>query len=114
MTDPVHDRAVLDPAGLITDLVTAAEVAERLGRSRESVRLLIAGKRGSGRFPAPVSHLRARNRLWRWSDIAAWAGANADELARARLIAALNAALELRNTAPQLSEDVRSLVRSVA
>src|SRR5215216_7799955 len=70
------------------DLVTMSEIAERLGRTRESVRLLIAGERGPGNFPAPVSHLRSRNRLWRWSDVASWAGeADADERAKARLIA---------------------------
>jgi hypothetical protein len=48
------------------ELVTAAEIAQALGRSRESVRLLIFGKRGPGGFPAPASHLRSRGRLWRW------------------------------------------------
>src|SRR2546421_12108140 len=32
-------------------LVTMAEIADRLGRSRESVRLLISGGRGPGGFP---------------------------------------------------------------
>lgn len=85
------------------DLVTAAEIAERLGRSRESVRLLIAGKRGSGGFPTPVSHARQRNRLWRWSEVARWTGyADNAELERARIVAATNAALELRAINPRL------------
>lgn len=93
------------------DLVTMSEIAERLDRSRESVRLLIAGERGSGDFPAPVSHLRRRNRLWRWSDVAAWAGeADGDDLAKARLIAAVNAALELRTATPGLPDRDRDLV----
>ncbi len=95
------------------DLVTAAEIAQRLGRSRESVRLLIAGKRGRSQFPAPVSHLRSRNRLWRWADVAAWAGAEPAQVTRAQLIAALNAALELRNGSPCLPERARSLVDSL-
>jgi hypothetical protein len=79
------------------DLVTAAEIAERLGRSRESVRLLANGERGTG-FPAPVSHVRSRNRLWRWAEVATWdEKATPDELAAARVIAAANGALELRN-----------------
>ena len=40
------------------DIVTMAEIAERLDRTRESVRLLIAGRRGPGGFPPPVSHGR--------------------------------------------------------
>ena len=35
------------------DLVNAADIAQRLNRSRESVRLLIAGERGPGGFPPP-------------------------------------------------------------
>jgi hypothetical protein len=95
------------------DLVTASEIAERLGRTRESVRLLIAGKRGAGDFPAPVSHLRSRNRLWRWSDIVEWSDETSPaEVDRARLIAAFNAALELRTKEPDLPEEARPLVRS--
>lgn len=96
------------------DLVTASEIAERMGRSRESVRLLIAGERGAGDFPAPVSHLRSRNRLWRWSDVVAWAGeADASEVSRAHLIAAVNAALELRTKTEGLPESSRALVASL-
>src|SRR5262245_3893733 len=51
------------------DLVNASDIAQRLGRSRESVRLLIAGERGPGGFPPPVSHLKARGRLWRWAEV---------------------------------------------
>lgn len=92
------------------DLVTASEIAERLGRSRESVRLLVAGERGAGTFPAPVSHLRTRNRLWRWSDVAEWANeAGPAEVARARFIAAANAALELRAKATDLPKEARAL-----
>src|SRR5262245_7948659 len=79
------------------DLVTASEIAARLGRSRESVRLLIAGERGPGGFPAPASHLRTRWRLWRWSDVARWAesalGWSAPASDAALLIAAINQAL---------------------
>lgn len=95
------------------DFVTAAEIAERLGRTRESVRLLIAGERGPGTFPAPVSHLRTRNRLWRWSDVATWAGVDAPTMTQARLVAAVNAAVALRLTASELPEDERSFVTSL-
>lgn len=79
------------------DLVTMAEIAERLERSRESIRLLVAGRRGNGDFPPPVSHSRSRSRLWRWSEVSAWAGHTDDTGTRdARLIAVVNAALELR------------------
>jgi len=90
------------------DLVTASEIAGRLGRSRESVRLLIAGERGPGGFPSPVSHLRSRSRLWRWSDVARWfRGIDPDgaELERATFVAAVNEALELRHLRTELGKD---------
>lgn len=97
------------------DLVTMSEIAERLGRSRESVRLLVAGDRGPGGFPPPVSHLRARSRLWRWSEVAAWAKRHdqpADPVAAAE-IAAVNAALALRKSLAELPPAERKLVTSL-
>jgi len=96
------------------DLVTMSEIAERLGRTRESVRLLAAGERGAGDFPAPVSHLRSRFRLWRWSDVAAWAGMVSDEeRTRARFVALTNASLELRDLW-QLPRKERDSIRRLA
>jgi hypothetical protein len=97
------------------DLVTASEIAARLGRTRESVRLLIAGERGGGDFPAPVSHHRSRNRLWRWSEVAAWAEVKGGhELEQAQLLAAMNAALELRNRSATLPLQERERVEALA
>jgi hypothetical protein len=88
------------------DLVTASEIARRTARSRESVRLLIAGERGRGRFPAPISNLKGR-RLWRWADVAQWLTVSEPGIARlaadAGFIAALNAALEIRRHGSRLS-----------
>jgi hypothetical protein len=92
------------------DLVTQAEIARKLGRSRESIRLLAAGKRGGSGFPSPVSHLRGQHRLWRWSDVAAWAGADTTTIADASFVSAVNAALELRCAAARLPADTWSLV----
>jgi hypothetical protein len=55
------------------DLVTITDIAERLGRTGESVRLLIRGDRGPGGFPQPVTRLgRRRSRVWRWADVVEW------------------------------------------
>lgn len=94
------------------ELVTAADIARRLGRTRESVRLLIAGERGPGGFPAPASRLTERNRLWRWSDVTAWTG-ETPEL-NADVIAAVNAALELRDRSARLTDDKRRLLARLA
>ena len=93
------------------DLVTATEIADRLGRTRESIRLLAGGQRGDGSFPSPVSHARDRNRLWRWTDVLAWAG---QEPADAHLVAATNAALQLREQAGHLATDQRDALRKLA
>lgn len=97
------------------DLVTLSEIAQRLGRSRESVRLLAAGERGPGDFPPPVSHLKARSRLWRWSEVAAWAKRHDQpiDLTTATAIAAINAALTLRKTLADLGPTERKLVTSL-
>jgi hypothetical protein len=88
------------------DIVTMAEIAERLDRTRESVRLLIAGSRGPGGFPPPISHGRERGRLWRWSDVANWfEKLEPEEREAAHFIAAVNAALELRHSEDQMSDD---------
>jgi hypothetical protein len=90
------------------ELVTASAIAERMGRSRESVRLLIEGKRGPGGFPPPVPWVRGKTRLWEWADVARWFNeALSEEPAvtePAAFIAALNGALEVRQRAPELSD----------
>jgi len=97
------------------DLVTLSEIAQRMGRSRESVRLLAAGERGPGDFPPPASHLKARTRLWRWSEIAAWAARHDQpvDTTSATAIAAINAALTLRRTLRELAPTERKLVSSL-
>lgn len=97
----IHDLEQVAPVAVVRlepdDLVTLAEIARRLGRTRESVRLLASGRRGKGTFPPPLSHLRARSKLWRWSDVGRWAGIySSDEELDALFVAMLNAALELR------------------
>ena len=98
------------------DLVNASDIAQRLGRSRESVRLLVAGERGPGGFPPPVSHLKTRGRLWRWAEVARWArDALEDEVSHddaSMFIAALNDALDLRRLSPEL--EARDQLEQVA
>lgn len=98
------------------DIVTMADIADRLERTRESVRLLIAGRRGKGGFPAPISHAQDRGRLWRWSDVAAWVSdSSPEEMEDIEFTAALNAALDLRRRLPLLADglvvkEIRNLV----
>ena len=56
-------------------LVTDAEVARRLGTSRDTVRELMA----RADFPRPLGHIDSRSAdpqavpFWRWCDVASWA-----------------------------------------
>jgi predicted DNA-binding transcriptional regulator AlpA len=54
------------------DLVNASEIARRIKKSREYVRLLIEGKRGKTNFPKPVSGMSQKSLIWSWSKIADW------------------------------------------
>jgi hypothetical protein len=54
------------------DLVSITDIAERVNRSRESVRLLADGKRGPGRFPAPVGTIGDGIRVWPWAVVLMW------------------------------------------
>jgi hypothetical protein len=56
------------------DLVTLADIAERVGQSRESIRRYAAGTRGPGGFPPPVNPVREGTVFYRWSEVAPWFG----------------------------------------
>ncbi|MGA2035175.1 MAG: hypothetical protein ABSG68_23255 [Thermoguttaceae bacterium] len=92
------------------DLVNAAEIARRLKRTRESVRQLVAGTRGPGGFPPPVSSVTGSSPLWRWAEVARWitehrlVADRSDVLDAAETIAKLNAVLEMRRMASSLTE----------
>ncbi|HEX6076633.1 MAG TPA: hypothetical protein VFZ32_15390 [Micromonosporaceae bacterium] len=54
------------------DLVTLADIANRIGQSRESVRRYVTGERGPGGFPPPVNPAREGTVFYRWSEVAPW------------------------------------------
>ncbi len=98
-------------------LVSMADIGKRTRRTRESVRLLVAGERGPGGFPPPVTDPRSRYRLWRWSEVEQWFAAVRGEDVASRddhVEAAINAALELREHRRHVTEaedlDLRDLV----
>ena len=85
------------------DLVSVAEIAERLGRTRQSVNMHITGDRGPTLFPAPAFAHAGRNKLWRWADVARYFGqATPELLARTSTVVAVNAQLQLRAAVPHI------------
>ena len=98
-------------------LISMAEIATRTGRTRESVRLLVAGERGPGEFPSPVTDPRSRYRLWRWSEVERWfisyvgdQPVHTDD----HVVAAINAGLELRRHGRYIHPDHRTGLRELA
>jgi hypothetical protein len=84
------------------DLVTIAAIAERVGRSHESVRLLARGERGPGGFPVSAGRLDAKTQVWRWMEVAQWFEASIGPLPggeHAAFLAAVNDILDLRRVA---------------
>jgi hypothetical protein len=54
------------------DLLTLADIADRIGQSRESVRRYATGERGPGGFPPPVNPVREGTVFYRWIEVAPW------------------------------------------
>jgi molybdopterin-guanine dinucleotide biosynthesis protein A len=96
-----------------SNLVTQAEIARRLGRTRQSVGQYISGERGPGGFPPPACNVVEGQPLWQWCEVTHW-------LARHNLIApaqdheaqelaAINTILELeylRQVAPEMTQRI--------
>lgn len=96
------------------DLATMADIARRAGRTPESVRLLVAGRRGPGGFPPPAGNLDARTKAWRWVDVGAWfeeaLGQPLPDTENSAFLRAFNDALEIRRLAGRLATSQRQAV----
>lgn len=99
------------------DLATMTDIARRAGRSPESVRLLVGGRRGPGGFPAAAGRLDARTKVWRWADVAEWfadaLGEPLPDTDESAFVQAFNDALELRRLAGKLRAPQRRAVATV-
>jgi predicted DNA-binding transcriptional regulator AlpA len=95
------------------DYLTAAEIASHTGKSREAIRLLAAGKRGSGNFPRPALRMRNRSPLWRWSEILAWTSSDPDRQADAAAIGLLNAQLEVERVSRTIPERQLAILQAL-
>jgi hypothetical protein len=91
------------------ELVTASEIAARIHRTRESIRLLITGDRGPGDFPPAIPWVSAgKTRLYEWAEVVEWLKRHGEKkIAETRssfFVAALNGALSVRYRATQLAD----------
>jgi hypothetical protein len=90
------------------DLVGMSDIAARAGRTPESVRLLVNGRRGPGSFPPAAGDLGGRMKVWHWTDVAQWfeeaLGEPLPDTSDSAFLQAFNDALEIRRLAGRLGE----------
>lgn len=81
------------------NLVTQADIARKIGRSRQLVHQYWTGTRGPGGFPPPACELCDGTWLWLWCEVAYWLWQNdmikEDVLRDAQQVEAINSVLEL-------------------
>lgn len=107
--------AGVEPLAVADELVSAADIARRTGRSRQSISLLIAGERGPGDFPTSIAG-NARSPLWSWGDVEAWMARDGGypEPQLGHAIDAANRMLKLRVLARENPRLQKGLARLVA
>lgn len=95
------------------DLVTQADIARRISRSRQMVHQYISGQRGPGSFPPPACNITDGVPLWYWCEAAYWFWQNGiireDVLRAAQEVAVINSVLELeyqRHLDPELTKEI--------
>jgi hypothetical protein len=80
------------------NLVSQADIARRIKRTRQQVGQYVSGKRGPGSFPAPVCDLTEGHPLWMWCEVSYWLWENGivgdDVLEASRVVAAINSVLD--------------------
>lgn len=106
-----------EPLAVEDELVSMADIAERTGRTRQSVSMLVSGQRGPGGFPRPAAG-NVRSPLWHWVDVAAWleheAGGGADFEDRLRTIASINGELANRVLAREHPKELKRIRERLA
>ena len=91
------------------ELVTASEIARKVGKTRQAIQYYASGKRGPGGFPTPVTARSARVAVYRWEDVASWMRAanllpDSEAPDEAATLDFFNAALGLRRAAPAVAD----------
>lgn len=97
----------------VCGLITQAEIARKLGRSRQLIHQYMTGHRGPGGFPPPACNVADKAPLWNWCEVAQWLARNElisrEALQEAQETAVVNSVLDLeyqRWVAPELTQQV--------
>lgn len=101
----------------VCNLVTPAEIARRIKKSRQLVHQYITARRGPGGFPAPECNLTEGSPLWAWCAVSYWLVQNdmirPEEIDNAEVVDMVNVALETahqRARNPQLVEEIAGVI----
>jgi hypothetical protein len=97
------------------NLISASEIARRIGRSRQLVHQYMTGQRGPGGFPPPECYITDGKPLWAWCAVSFWLSENGllrpEASWDAEVVAAINNVLEMvhqRKRHPELIDKVLS------
>jgi len=101
------------------NLVTQADIARKIARTRQLVHLYMTGKRGPGGFPGPACELSNGVWLWYWCEVAYWLLQNdmikAEVLQNADDVEAINCTLEMQykvKNNPALTQEIEESIGS--
>lgn len=99
------------------NLVTASDIARRIGRSRQLVHQYISGQRGPGGFPPPQCHLADHAPLWAWCGVSYWLVQNnvirPEESWNAEVVYAINQVLEASQRPASASKLLNEVKREI-
>jgi hypothetical protein len=100
------------------NLVTQADVARKIGRSRQLVHQYMTGQRGPGGFPSPACGVMDDVPLWYWCEVASWLWQNnlvkEDVLRDAEEVEIINNVLELQRQKAQNPALAQEVIHSVS
>ena len=98
-------------------LVSATDIAERAGQTKQSITLYIKGVRRSD-FPLPHARLASKNPLWDWVEVARWLVDNGmlDEAVyrEASISRIINATAQMNDVIPGSNIDIEAALKAVA
>lgn len=97
----------------VCNLVTQADIARKIGRTRQLIHQYMTGVRGPGGFPPPACNITDNAPLWYWCEVAYWLWSHdliaQDVLQEAQEVAVVNSVLDLeyqRHVAPDLTKEI--------
>jgi transcriptional regulator with XRE-family HTH domain len=100
------------------NLVTQADIARKINRSRQLVSQYMSGERGPGGFPPPACAITEKVPLWLWCEVAYWLWQNnmvkEDVLRDAQDVELINNVLELARHKADKPESTREVIQAVS